>query len=788
MGSGHFLVDVSNQMTSLIVELLAEIPDTTNNKYVTSCRPNYWRRLVTRHCLYGVDLNPLAVDLAKLALWLSCFASDHKLTFLDHHLRCGNSLIGLGSLKQLSSLPERKKELSKKKNKQRLLFDYKKLSNTIIEAAQGVSLITQVDEDDTSGQKEIFDRFKHAMADILPLADMFITFMIDQGIKTSEYQIFIEHITKEKPIENSTDPTMRQICETIKQFRALHHYFHWPLEFPEVFGPGTAEGFSAIVGNPPWDMVSAQPAEFFEKYDSVFRSLKRSESLARIKSLCNFHPEIAKGWEKHQKRFKDINQLFNEPTVYEHAPTGRNNLFHYFLHRAYDLVHIQGFIGMVLPGSFNADKGAFPLRKLYFEKCNILTFFCFSNEKFIFKKVHHAFRFIIFTSQKGIKTNKFKACFFTDPREAIPLSSLESVLHHLDKNGHEISFQTVELFSPGKLSVLEFRGKRDAQISDHLYSVADRLGASSNELQFKFSIEMMSNTDAWRFENADQSDIPVYVGRCFQQFDHQLASVTSFIREDMLDSVYSNSNHKPWKNYRIVFRDVTGGTSERTCISCILPPPNACLETARILYPSSEALITEQQLQAYTVAILNSFCTDYILRFMVRLHLSQHIMERVPFKRCSDASIFFHALVARTARLVATSEAFSDFWKACYNPLWQSSKFWYDDSVSIDSYGPIDEQKIRLRILDEANTLTVDWGPHCAVRDRLPDRRERGNRAQLRAEIDAYIAHLYRLNREDFAYILDTFPVLKKKEEKLFGEFISKRKALEEYDRLAKIL
>lgn len=89
---------------------------------------------------------------------------------------------------------------------------------------------------------------------------------------------------------------------------------------------------------------------------------------------------------------------------------------------------------------------------------------------------------------------------------------------------------------------------------------------------------------------------------------------------------------------------------------------------------------------------------------------------------------------------------------------------------------------------DEIGKLTREWGPHCGVRERLPDRRDTGNRAQLRAEIDAYVAHLYGLSRDDFAYILDTFPVLKKKEKKAFGEFMSKRKCLEEYDRVKIIM
>ena len=80
------------------------------------------------------------------------------------------------------------------------------------------------------------------------------------------------------------------------------------------------------------------------------------------------------------------------------------------------------------------------------------------------------------------------------------------------------------------------------------------------------------------------------------------------------------------------------------------------------------------------------------------------------------------------------------------------------------------------------------WGKTCGVHDRLPDRRDTGDRAQLRAEVDAYVAHLYRLTRDDFASVLNTFPVLKRKEEAAFGEFVSKRKCLEEYDRIAAIL
>ena len=164
-------------------------------------------------------------------------------------------------------------------------------------------------------------------------------------------------------------------------------------------------------------------------------------------------------------------------------------------------------------------------------------------------------------------------------------------------------------------------------------------------------------------------------------------------------------------------------------------------------------------------------------------------METIPIPRLTKASILksFPDFISKSMRLFCVGDEFKKLWEKIFSKDWQYPDFWYPLSSPIDTYGPAHEQEIRHRLRDEAQILTPEWGPHCGVQDRLTDRRDTGNRAQLRAEIDAYVAHLYGLSRDDFAYILDTFPVLKKKEEKAFGEFMSKRKCLEEFDRLTEI-
>jgi len=108
--------------------------------------------------------------------------------------------------------------------------------------------------------------------------------------------------------------------------------------------------------------------------------------------------------------------------------------------------------------------------------------------------------------------------------------------------------------------------------------------------------------------------------------------------------------------------------------------------------------------------------------------------------------------------------------------------------LSLSKVAPKNEQQIRRKIYEAAGTLSDVWEPNRGVHDRTPDRRDTSDRVQLRAEIDAYVAHLYGLSRDDFAYILETFPVLKRKEQAAFGEFMSKRKCLEEYNRIGKVL
>ena len=799
MGSGHFLVDAANQMAGLVVSLFAEVEtfritnyelgitnekgkkgDNNSSFVIPISSLNAWRRRITRHCIYGVDLNPLAVNLAKLSLWLNCFATHHRLTFLDHHVRCGNSLIGIRSLKQLATVPDRKKDGKKKKDdKVRKLFpNFQEYAAVLTEAGQDVQSISAMDEDETGEQKSVFDRAQQKVALLKSLADLYTSYLMDGGIRPDDYYALFYSLVKKEKINNPLNPDLPKFLETVEIYQDRHHFFHWPFEFPDVFGPDAVGGFSATVGNPPWDLSSANPQEFFSIYDPKFRSLNRKQSLISLKKICDQNENIEEKWKLYQKSIAKQNIYFNEPSAYTSAPCGRNNFFQYFLLRGFDLLFIGGRMGIVVPSSIYTDQGCQPLREMFFNRSRIDFLYCFENRRAIFN-IHRSFKFVLFGTQKGGSTDRFKCAFMEHDPELLP---------KIDDHAITMDVALIKELAPQELSIPEINEQRESDILVYLHAGRPNLGSiQKHSWNANIRIEFMSNTDAWRFKGYEKELVPVYTGGTFFQYDPDFSSPYGYMDLVHLRDVYGPAT-KPWNTYRIVYRDVAASTNERTCISTVIPPPNACVEMSRIVMLSD---INEElcfALMSLFVGILNSFVLDFILRHIVTSHLSNNIMHRLPIERIAPSSYLGASIYSRVARLLCTDERFRELWGPQFSLKWGTPDFWYPSSAPIDAYGPAHEQDIRLRLRNEAPKLTPEWGPHCGVHDRLPDRRDTGDRAQLRAEIDAYVAHLYGLSRDDFAYILDTFPVLKKKEKKAFGEFMSKRKCLEEYDRIEKTI
>ena len=438
-------------------------------------------------------------------------------------------------------------------------------------------------------------------------------------------------------------------------------------------------------------------------------------------------------------------------------------------------------MGIVVPSGLYTDKGCQQLRERFFNRSRVGFIYCFENRRAIFN-IHRSFKFVLFGAEKGGKTDRFRCAFMEHDSERLPV---------IDANALKMSVKQVKKFSPDTLSVMEFKHQRDIDVTDNIYGdwplLGDKLEDTWN-VKFRSEIHMTNGSHLFK---ATSTDCPLYEGKMIWLFDNTFDGPRYWLDKEEVEEALGNNSWEG-KHYRVGFRDVAASTNERTLIASILPPcwTGNTLPTVVPKRISKDSQGPSDLEGIWLSSFLSSVCADYVIRQKVTNHMNFFYMETIPIPRISETSILqsFPVFIAKSMRLLCVGDEFTKLWKKLFSKDWQSPILWYPSSAPIDAYGPAHEQEIRKRLRDEAGKLTPEWGPHCGVHDRLPDRRDTGDRAQLRAEIDAYVAHLYGLSRDDFAYILDTFPVLKKKEKKAFGEFMSRRKCLEEYDRLTLIL
>jgi TaqI-like C-terminal specificity domain/Eco57I restriction-modification methylase/N-6 DNA Methylase len=290
MGSGHFLVEA----TTFLADEIAAHPTTQplGEKSKDEDEIAHWRRRVVESCIYGVDLNPLAVELTKLSLWLTTIATDRPLNFLDHHFCCGNSLVG-ARIGDLGHVPE----LRKKKNGG-FKFTWRITDNLLAAAQKAVRNVKQIEEraSDTVGdvknkEKIWSDSVRPALRPFRSVANLWVACFFGNDLPQRDYEALIElldiHPDKIRPWKNAAEfqeivmnavikgelklagrdfdkNQLKNLCAfLIRAEKSAHErrFFHWELEFPEVFfnddgTPRESPGFDVVIGNPPYGLIT----------------------------------------------------------------------------------------------------------------------------------------------------------------------------------------------------------------------------------------------------------------------------------------------------------------------------------------------------------------------------------------------------------------------------------------------------------------------------------------------------------------------------------------------------
>ena len=546
------------------------------------------RRAVAERCLYGVDLNPTAVQLARVSLWLTTLAADRPLTFLDHHLAAGNSLVGawLGDL----SMPP--KSASK-------ICASLPLLDSVIGDDIGVRVLPArlrlaLEPSDTLESVRTKERsFLDLTRSDGPLArwqaacDAWCAAaMSAQSLPDGVVREWIASATG-APVSLGAGQ-LRPLLAQARDVAGSHRTFHWELEFPEVFfdadgSPTESPGFDAVIGNPPWDMLRAD----------IGSEDDRTQARTDTASAMRF---------------------FRNARCYRHQGDGHPNRYQLFLERMLQLTRRGGRIGVLLPSGIATDHGSAALRRRLFDRTTIDTWLGFDNRYRIFP-IHRSMRFVVMstTNDGETRTLRFK-CGLTDAE----------VLQRDDLLGDvmTLSRARIALLDPDHLTIPEVSNATAVAI---LTGIADRVPALGDPSGWhvRFGRELNATDDRPRFLPIGSRPglLPIVEGKQLSPFQVDISRSTHGIASARLTT-------------RIAYRDVASATNKLTLIAAMLPADAISTHTVFCLKTK-----LDERSQWALLGLLNSLVANYLVRLHVTTHVTTAIMSRLRVPKPSVADI-----------------------------------------------------------------------------------------------------------------------------------------------------
>jgi hypothetical protein len=600
------------------------------------------RRIVER-CLFGVDLNPTAVQLAQVALWIESLAGDRPLSFFAHHVRCGNSLMGTWMHRlQLNPLTGAK-EMERKQ--QASLFDHafqvtqglfeKNIIELIKKAMDERLLISK--ELPSEIRKDSPDEYRYK-ADRLNAAEKIIgrvKLLFDlRSASAFIPDIWGEFTTLLGKDELESYCLKRPWWTQFQKVREREKFFHWELEFPEVFMSAT-KGFDVILGNPPWDKVLPAKLEFYSQYDTSIRLYTESEVGPRISELHKIHPGLGDEFRQYEERIKTIITFLRKggdyPLSKGRTQAAHEDLAKLFLERSLQLVSQKGSIGLVLPSVVYNGDGCANLRSHIFNQLQIKRFYGFENRLKIFP-IDSRYKFVCLVLLNELPfANGFDVAFMR--HDVGELQSDEA------KNWViRVTPDELRSYSPESFAFLEYRSSEDQRILSKMYRgtklLADKGGDSwGAELFTDFAHAFVYNAtrdkDLWSDKNTrrpiapkdilsivpsdqgalvnamrEKGFVPVYEGKHIEQF---IVGTKPFRWWLSVGAAATKYGTEPITSPVLVFRETASNTNQRTCIAAVLPAHSAAS------HKLSGILVNNVHVDS-AATVLNSFCFDFALR------------------------------------------------------------------------------------------------------------------------------------------------------------------------------
>jgi hypothetical protein len=772
-GSGHFLLAAARRLALELARILAG-DDEPSEELRRQCL-----RRVVAHCLYGVDKNPMAVELCKVALWIEAIDPGKPLSFLDAHIQCGDSLVGVfnpevlkngipdGAYKPLTGDEKPVSTSLKKANQQfnkrgqRDLFSF--AAGTVAVPSQAA--LDAVAEDNLAGVAAKAQAHREwleqpAVQQQLLAANAYTAaFFLPKTTATQAVVPTSEHL--DAALQGGSIPPA--MAAAVTKAAGDFRFLHWHLSFPDVMQAG---GFDCLLGNPPWERIKLQEKEFFAARSEAIATAPNKAARERLiqalsaADASEADRALVREFELAKREAEGSGEFIRGSGRFALTAVGDLNTYALFAEHFLNLIGPDGRAGLIVPTGIATDNST----KAFFDGVSsggrLVSLYDFENRDAIFPGVHRSYKFAVLTLGEKVESTDF--VFF-----ATAVNQLADQRRHFTLSADDIA-----LINPNTRTCPVFRSQMDAELTKNIYSkvpvlIDESLGERGNPWGARFHTRLFHMAeDSHLFANeASQDRVPLYEAKLMHLYDHRWATYSSddcvhvFTLESKQDPnsitrtrYWIDSNElarrldaQNWDSgWLLGWRDIGRATDERTFIPGVLP--RCGVGDKFLLLFLKKDLIEKASL---LLGCMSSLVCDFAARQKVGgANVKLFITRQLPILSPGDYSFtaidFIHP---RVLELTYTSH---------------DLKPWAQD-------------------------LGYDGPPFKFDPDR---------RALLRAELDAYYAHLYGLSRDELRYILDpvdlmgpdypseTFRVLKKNEIRQFGEYRTQRLVLEAWDRL----
>ena len=779
-GSGHFLIAAAHRLARRLAQLRTGEGEPAPEAMRAAMRE------VISNCIYGVDINPMSVELCKVSLWMEALEPGKPLSFLDAHIQCGDSLVGVSPNLDISEIPDEafnpafgddKATASalKKRNKRerggshadkagQLGFRFEvthmtsmeDLARWLAERAEQVDAMPEDDSTQVQAKAKAFDDY-HATSEYLKNRfelDLWTAAFFWEIPKADGETMLAPTQQELIQLRNGGELDSR-LMERVKELSERLNFLHWELAFPKVFS-GDNPGFDCILANPPWERIKLQEEEFFAQRDPQIAALSGSVRKKAIKQLIETNPTLALAFEEAKHAAECSSKFARKSERFQLTAIGDINTYPLFADLATCLTSKTGSMGIIVPtGIATADT-----TKLFFDslvsKGRIISLYDFLEARDFFIGLESRDPFCLFTVGGESVQNEAADFVF----KMLTLGDIGKRARHV-----RLSPSDFWLFNPNTRNCPMFYTETDKELTQKIYQNTPILWneqTENNPWKVTFATLFHMSNDSHLFRKSKEDGcLPLYESKLIHQFDHRWATFEGdaprkLTQDEKASPQFSintrywvpveeveNRLSEKWSNKWIIsFRNNARANDERTAIFSLVPRVGVGNNAPQILLaPEYSANVS------CLLANFNSLAFDYVVR-----------------QKIGGASLNFY--VVKQLPILPPS-----------------------------AYTPADIDFIAARVLElvyTANDLrpfAEDMGYHGE-----PFRWDEARRAHLRAELDAYYARLYGLTRDELRYILDpkevhgedfpgeTFRVLKEKEVRLYGEYRTRRLVLEAWD------